>query len=70
MKSDELIHAGRAIASRDDVETTVLLLVAGLLVPNPNTATTVDERLITVAIADQVGAAWPIPPDEPRSATG
>ena len=41
-----------------------------VLVPNPHTATTVDERLITVAIADQVGAAWPIPPDVPQSATG
>ena len=41
-----------------------------VLVPNPNTATTVDDRLITVTIADQVGAAWPIPPDVPQSATG
>ena len=40
-----------------------------VLVPNPDTASTVDERLMTVAIADQVGAAWPIPPDEPP-ATG
>jgi Domain of unknown function (DUF4118) len=41
-----------------------------ILVPNSNTATTVDDRLITVTIADQVGAAWPIPPDVPQSATG
>ncbi len=41
-----------------------------VLVPNPRTATSVDERLMTVAIADQVGAAWPIPPDQPQSATG
>ena len=41
-----------------------------VLVPNPHTATSVDERLMTVAIADQVGAAWPIPPDQPQSATG
>ena len=41
-----------------------------VLVPNPDTATTVDERLIAVAIADQVGAAWPIPRDDPRTATG
>ena len=41
-----------------------------VLVPNADTTTTVDERLITVTIADQVGAAWPIPPDVPQSATG
>ena len=34
-----------------------------VLVPNPGTTTTVDHRLMTVAIADQVGAAWPIPPE-------
>ena len=41
-----------------------------VLLPNPNTATTVDERLITVTIADQVGAAWPIPSCDRRSAAG
>ena len=40
-----------------------------VLVPNPRTATTVDERLITVTIADQLGAAWPVHPDVPRAAT-
>jgi hypothetical protein len=34
-----------------------------VLIPNPGTATTIDDRLMTVAIADQVGAAWPSPPD-------
>jgi hypothetical protein len=33
-----------------------------VLVPNPHTAVTVDDRLMTVAIADQLGAAWLIPP--------
>jgi len=32
-----------------------------VLVPSPGTATTVDERLMSIAIADQVGAAWPNP---------
>lgn len=41
-----------------------------VLIPNAHTGTSVEDRLTTVAIVDQVGAAWPTSPPGPQTEAG